>query len=340
MWTCTPLPASPGSSSGVNVDRRPARRAHSRTTSRSTTARSAAAIPGAGATGTSNWWLANSAKKRSGSAPASTSAAITALANGSASRMRRQRERQLRRAIGPQLELVLEGGEDRRSGRAARAPPARGAGTPRGQHGHGGAVALDDVAQQQLERGLRRPRRADPDVRGGVGEQAQVAGRAERVRFRQRAERGQGGVRGHPADARREVLLELGGEHRAPAHDRAEVAGDERDQLGRGHAVASGVPLSQSSSRSPSAAAARAERRGLPRVDDRDHASGRLVLAGRSRRRAARAAAGARRPRPAPGRCRRPCTGARRDRRCAPPRTRSGRRPNPAAGPSSRPSSR
>ena len=80
------MPASPGSSSGTNVARLPSRRAISRTTSRMTTARSAAWQAGAGATGTSNWRLAYSGKKRSGSTSASTSAAISSLANGSAAR--------------------------------------------------------------------------------------------------------------------------------------------------------------------------------------------------------------------------------------------------------------
>ena len=83
---CTPLPACSGSSSGAKLARAPARREISRTTSLNTTARSALATPSVGATGISNWCGAYSAKNRSGSTPASTSAPITCAGNGSTRR--------------------------------------------------------------------------------------------------------------------------------------------------------------------------------------------------------------------------------------------------------------
>jgi hypothetical protein len=83
MCTCAPLPALRGSGSGVKLARHPRRRATSRTTSLSTTARSAALTPGAASTGISYWCGANSEKIRSGCTPASTSAPMTSAASGS-----------------------------------------------------------------------------------------------------------------------------------------------------------------------------------------------------------------------------------------------------------------
>ena len=153
----------------------------------------------------------------------------------------------------------------------------------------------------------------------GVRHQAQIAGRAERVGLGDRAERRERVVGGHPADARLQVFAELRGEHRAPAHDRAEVAADERHQLGRrspqrrlGHG-----PVVPHAFSEPERAGARAHRSGVlertrPRACRRP-----ACRAARAPRRVAPAAAGARRRRRARGRCRRRSTGCR-----AGPRTR------------------
>ena len=229
---CTPLPASRG------VQQRHEARAHPLRGGRprarppaARTLRSALASPSAAATGISNWWGAYSAKKRSGSTPASISAPITRVANGLDAPLRLERERQRRRRV------AAAAGTRARSSPHRRAPSSRSSSARRlAQEAARAAlprpaVGLDDVAQHAARARSSLSLGRDPRARVRVGQQAQVAGRAERVGLGERPERRERVVGGHPADARPQVLVELGREHRAPAHDRAEVAADERDEL-------------------------------------------------------------------------------------------------------------
>ena len=132
--------------------------------------------PSAAATGISNWWAANSAKKRSGCTPASASAphdvawrtvrrgAAASSENGGAGRR-----------VAQQLELVLEARHQvkRRAPPRARASASRR--KRRGQHSHGVTVGLDDVAQHELQRHRRPCARLHAHAGVGVGQQAQVA---------------------------------------------------------------------------------------------------------------------------------------------------------------------
>ena len=100
-----PLPGSSGCSSGVKVARIPRRRATSRTTSLSTTLRSAAPTPSVARTGISNWWGANSAR----TAPART-------------RLHQCADRLSRERFGAPQRIQREGcrGRLRRKGRCGR----------------------------------------------------------------------------------------------------------------------------------------------------------------------------------------------------------------------------
>ena len=111
-------------------------------------------------------------------------------------------------------------------------------------------------------------RRSTRTLRGGVGQQPQVARRAERVGLRERPERRERVVGGHPADAAvrgarraREASTER------PRTIAPRSQHDERDQLGRAHAALARVtvPLSHMPSRSPSAGRARAHAPRRPR---------------------------------------------------------------------------
>ena len=275
-WMCTPLPACAGSSSGVKVARAPLRRATSRTTSRSTTARSAAASPSAGATGISNWCAAYSGMNRSGAAPASRSAPMTCDGNGSARRCASSENGSAAGASSSswnscsKLATTRSPVALRNSCRAVAQERPRAA-LPRAP------VGLDDVAEHELQRARVVARRRDAHVRIEVGQQAQIAGRAERVGLGQRADRRERVVRRHPADAAVSVRGELGRGQRAPAHDRAEVAADQRDELARAHVAVSAVtePLSQMPSSRPSDCAPAAHGRRVGVCDYGDHAAGR-----------------------------------------------------------------
>ena len=137
-----------------------------------------------------------------------------------------ERERQCRRSLVEQLELVLEARQhaqaelvlellDRLAQERARAALPRP------------SVGLGDIAQHEVER-VDVPLAADAHAHARIGQQAQVAGRAERVGLGQRAERRERVVGRHPADARPRLLV-LGGQ-RATPDDRAEVAAHQRDQ--------------------------------------------------------------------------------------------------------------
>ncbi len=278
MWRCTPLPASAGSSSGTNVARLPSRRAISRTTSRVTTARSAACAAGAGATGTSYCRLAYSGKKRSGSTSASTSAPISSLANGSATRCAASENGSSARPSPQELELVLEA---RVRGGAGHAPAARRA--MRLQEGARAArprapVELDDVAQHQLERVRARPRRADSSC-VSAGRAAGAGRRSTRTGSVRQAVPA-ASARGWPAPSRRRSRAAPRGRRRAPTRPRTIAPRSQTTSETSSAALSAAsaiVPLSQRRSSSPSAAAALAQRRGVLGGDRRDHAAGRLV---------------------------------------------------------------
>ena len=162
-----------------------------------------------------------------------------------------EREGQCRLLLAQQLELMLEAARQLCAGlgserceRARQEPPR--AALP------GCAVRFDDVAEQQLQRGLARAR-SHGRVGALVGPQAQIARRPERVWLGESPEGRQCQVGRDPADPFHQMLGELGGEDRAAPDDRAEVAGEECCELRRAHATASPVtvPLSQISSRRP-----------------------------------------------------------------------------------------
>ncbi len=202
---CTPLPACSGSSSGVKLARIPRRRATSRTTSLSTIARSALASPSAGATGISNWCGAYSAKNRSGcDAGLLERGHHAARANGS---MRRSASSEngsaggrvgssswnscsklaTTRAPSSSLELAQRLAQE---GAAGSTPTAvRRSRRCRRCISSSAPCSSPSPSPSTRTRACRR-----------VRQQAQVAGRAERVRLGERAERCERVVGGHPAD--------------------------------------------------------------------------------------------------------------------------------------------
>jgi hypothetical protein len=115
-----------------------------------------------------------------------------------------ERERQRRRRVKHELELVLEACHhvdvelvlDLLQRVAQEAPWTALPGLP---------VGIHDVAEQELERRLAGVC-GDPHAGAGVGQQAQVARRAERVWLGHGAERSEGVVGRHPADAGVEPL--------------------------------------------------------------------------------------------------------------------------------------
>ena len=337
MWA--PLPACAGSSIGTNVARLPSQRATSRTISLKTHAavgaadalRRARSVSRTGARRTPRRSApARGPRRRSapitrgGNAPARRCASSE---NGSAAGARSPSSWNSCSKLADQTrpELLVKCVQ-----RVAQIVPR--AADPRR------SVGLDDVAQDQL----KRPRLlVQAHVRGGIGQQAQVADGPERVRVGQRPERGQRVVGRDPADALRHVGGQLGGGQRASPHDdpRSQQTSETRSVVAH-PAVRGTVPLSQIASRRPSRR--RAARGSAPRAggDHGEHAAlGHVAPLERRRQVLARLqvhAAGRR----ATGRCRRSRTGCRPGPRRARRRTRSARRCQSGAGPSYVPSQR
>ena len=275
---CTPLPACAGSSSAAKLARIPSRRATSRTTSLSTTARSALAMPSAAATGTSNWCAAYSAKKRSGSHAGIHQRAHHARGKGLDASLLLERERQRRRGS------RAAAGTRARSSPRSLAPSSRSSSRRlsrrklRGQHSQG-SPSVSTMSHSTSSSALSPPsaptstrvsasgsRRRSPVDPNGLGSATGPSGVSAWLAGTQ------------PTPARR-CCAELGGGHRASAHDRAEVAADERDQLGcahlgvsRGHGAVVPDALGE-----PQRVGARAHGRGVLGEDDHDHASRRLL---------------------------------------------------------------
>ena len=216
--------------------------------------------------------------------PACASASITSrrkrldLALCLAARSRRR----WRARRSTQLELVLEArpAASARARLEQRATASRR--NSRGQHSHGLPSSLDDVAQHQLEGRAGASalllQRLDADVGVGVGQQPQVARRSERVARRRPGPAAS--ARGWRAPSRppaHRVAGRVCRRHRASAHDRAEVAADERDELVGAHARyrrgrAAVVP--RRAPASPSAAAPARTDAASWAATDSDHAAG------------------------------------------------------------------
>ncbi len=229
MCTCAPEPTLPASRSGVNVARLPTLRATSRTTSFSTTLRSAAAMPSDGATGTSNWCSPYSGRKSSGSTPAARSAAIVCDGNGSA---RLCASSDIAGAGGLSSSSTNSCSKEART----RNPACRLQPLERGPQERPpaaipvAAIDLSDVAEHEVQRRDPGPL-VDSDAGGGIGQQPDVARRSPRVRLCELAEGRDRLVRRYPADADLETAVEVGKRHRAPANEPGQVAGDEADEL-------------------------------------------------------------------------------------------------------------
>ncbi len=188
------------------------------------------------------------------------SAAITRAANGSARRMRLQREgqRRARRSASSWNSCSKLA--------SSRAPSCcSSASAPRAESAADSTPTGGRRSRRCRRAGTRRDRdsRVQAHPRGRVGDQAQVARGAERVGFRERAEWRQRVVGGHPADAAGEVGGELVG--RKTERPRTIAPRSQQTSATSSASLTSPttVPLSQIASRRPSPAAARADALGV-----------------------------------------------------------------------------
>ena len=269
MWT--PLPACSGSSSGTKLARMPVAPgdlAHDLPEARPL--RSAAARPAAAATGISNWCGAYSGKKRSGSTPASRSAAITRVANGSARRCASSEKgsaaRLRRRSSWNSCSKLAR---STHSELAARARRSARAGSCRGQHAHGASVDLDDVAQQQLQRPSPRRRRHTRTRVSGSGSRRRSPVEPNGLGSATGPSGVSAWLAGTQPTPALEVLGELGGEHRSARarspRGRSTPARRAPPSL-TSASPAAAVPLSQMPSARPEPRRRRRGRRARPRA--------------------------------------------------------------------------
>ena len=265
---CTPLPGLRAGRAAARSSRAcRARRATSRTTSLSTTRGPRSRSPRRRATGISNWCGAYSAKNALGLDARLHQRAHHARGERLGAPLRLERERQRRRrrrssSWNSCSKLATSARPSSRSSSRRRvAQEAPRAALPRL------AVGLDDVAQHELQRALAAVR-LDQHAGVGVGQQAQVAGRAERVGLGERAERRERVVGGHPADAARRCSSSSAANTERPRtieprSQQTSATSSRRAHLE--HLAASRVPLSHMPSAEPERLGARAHARRRPR---------------------------------------------------------------------------